>query len=44
MVNGNKNLYLVVLGGKAHGVNIELHDVRCIIGSKIDDTYSNLRT
>ena len=36
-------LYLVVLGGRAHKANIELHDVRWVVGSKIEDTYETLR-
>ena len=36
-------LYLVVLGGRAKKANIELHDVRWVVGSKIEDTYSTLR-
>ena len=36
-------LYLVVLGGKAKKANIELHDVRWVVGSKIEDTYDVLR-
>jgi len=36
-------LYLVVLGGKAKKANIELHDVRWVVGSKIEDTYATLR-
>jgi hypothetical protein len=36
-------LYLVVLGGKAEKANIELHDVRWVVGSKIEDTYETLR-
>ena len=36
-------LYLVVLGGKAKKANIELHDVRWVVGSKIEDTYETLR-
>ena len=39
----NKFLYLVVLGGKAKKANIELHDVRWVVGSKIEDTYDTLR-
>ena len=39
----NKFLYLVVLGGKANKANIELHDVRWVVGSKIEDTYDTLR-
>ena len=40
---GKKYLFLVVLGGKANKANIELHDVRWVIGSKIEDTYDALR-
>jgi len=36
-------LYLVVLGGRAEKANIELHDVRWVAGSKIEDTYGTLR-
>ena len=36
-------LYLVVLGGKAKKANIELHDVRWVVGSKIEDTFDILR-
>ena len=36
-------LYLVVLGGKAKKANVELHDVRWVVGSKIEDTYDTLR-
>ena len=36
-------LYLVVLGGRAKKANIELHDVRWVVGSKIQDTYDTLR-
>ena len=39
----NNSLYLVVLGGKAKKANIELHDVRWVVGSKIEDTYDTLR-
>ena len=39
----NKFLYLVVLGGRANKANIELHDVRWVVGSKIEDTYDALR-
>ena len=34
---------MVVLGGKAEKANVELHDVRWVIGSKIEDTYKVLR-
>ena len=39
----NTFLYLVVLGGRAKKANIELHDVRWVVGSKIEDTYDTLR-
>ena len=39
----NNFLYLVVLGGRAEKANIELHDVRWVVGSKIEDTYETLR-
>jgi len=39
----NNFLYLVVLGGRAEKANIELHDVRWVVGSKIEDTYDLLR-
>lgn len=32
-------LFLVYLGGTAPGANIELHDVRFVIGNDISDTY-----
>ena len=39
----NNFLFLVVLGGRAEKANIELHDVRWVVGSKIEDTYDTLR-
>ena len=39
----NNFLYLVVLGGRSKKANIELHDVRWVVGSKIEDTYDSLR-
>ncbi len=41
--NEKKYLFLVVLGGKANKANIELHDVRWVIGSNIEETYDVLR-
>tara|TARA_S200000501_G_scaffold326694_1_gene325408 strand:+ start:413 stop:1015 length:603 start_codon:yes stop_codon:yes gene_type:complete len=38
-----KFLFLVVVGGKSPKANIELHDVRWVIGSKIEDTFDQLR-
>ena len=39
----NIYLFLVVLGGRADKANVELHDVRWVIGSKIEDTFKSLR-
>ena len=39
----NNFLYLVVLGGRVKKANIELHDVRWVVGTKIEDTYDSLR-
>jgi len=39
----NNFLYLVVLGGRTKKANIELHDVRWVVGSTIEDTYNTLR-
>ena len=36
-------LYLVLLGGRAEKANIEQHDVRWVVGAKIEDTYDILR-
>ena len=36
-------LFLVVVGGRSPKANIELHDVRWVIGSKIEDTFDELR-
>ena len=33
-----------MLGGRAEKVNIELHDGRWVVGSKIEDTFDTLRT
>jgi hypothetical protein len=35
-------LFLVYLGGTAPGANIELHDVRFVVGQDISDTYPQL--
>ena len=32
-----------MLGGRSKKANIELHDVRWVVGSKIEDTYDTLR-
>ena len=36
-------LFLVVLGGRAAKANVELHDVRWVVGSCIEDSYDLLR-
>ena len=38
-----KYLFLVVLGGRAKMANVELHDVRWAVGSRIEDTFEILR-
>ena len=35
----NKNLFLVVIGGRANKANVELHDVWWVIGTRIEDTF-----
>lgn len=37
------NLYMVSLGGKAKGCNIEVHDVQFVVAEHIDDTVGVLR-
>ena len=39
----NNFLYLVVLGGRAKKANIELHDVRWVVGTTIEDTFDTLK-
>ncbi len=36
-------LFLVVLGGRSKKANIEIHDVRWVVGSKIEDTFDALK-
>ena len=43
MDNNELNLYLVVLGGRIPKANVEVHDVRWVIGWKIEDTFDDLR-
>ena len=38
-----KFLFLVVVGGGSPKANIELHYVRWVIGTKIEDTFDQLR-
>ena len=42
-MNNEKYLFLVVLGGKSPKSNIEIHDVRWVIGAKIEETFKDLR-
>ena len=37
------SLFIVVLGGKSLKSNIEIHDVRWVLGKSIEDTFSDLR-
>ena len=39
----NKYLFLIVIGGRAPNANIELHDVRWVVASTIEDTFDSLR-
>ena len=43
MDNNELHLYLVVVGGRIPKANVELHDVRWVVGSKIEDTFDVLR-
>ena len=36
-------LFLVVLGGRAKKANVELHDVRWVVASRIEDTFDALK-
>ena len=42
-MKNNKYLFLVFIGWSAPKANIELHDVRWVVGSKIEDTFESLR-
>tara|TARA_B100001250_G_C19487654_1_gene651581 strand:- start:24 stop:581 length:558 start_codon:yes stop_codon:yes gene_type:complete len=39
----NFSLFIVVLGGRSLKSNIELHDVRWVVGESIEDTFPELR-
>ena len=39
----NLSLFLVVLGGRTKKSNIEMHDVRWVLGASIEDTFPELR-
>ena len=40
----NLSLFIVVLGGRSSKSNIEMHDVRWVLGEKIEDTFPELRS
>ncbi|MCC5854167.1 MAG: DUF1543 domain-containing protein [Idiomarina sp.] len=37
------NLFMVYVGGSAPGANIEVHDIRFVVGERIEDCYPALR-
>ena len=37
------SLFIVVLGGRSSKSNIEIHDVRWVLGQSIEDTFPELR-
>jgi len=39
----NLSLFIVVLGGRSLKSNIEIHDVRWVVGETIEDTFPELR-
>ena len=39
----NLSLFIVVLGGRSFKSNIEIHDVRWVVGESIEDTFPELR-
>ncbi len=39
----NLSLFIVVLGGRSKKSNIEMHDVRWVLGESIEDTFPELR-
>ena len=39
----NLSLFIVVLGGRSMKSNIEIHDVRWVLGESIEDTFPELR-
>ncbi len=39
-----KNLYMVTLGGKVKGCNIEVHDVQFVVADHIDETVELLKS
>ncbi|WP_349678192.1 DUF1543 domain-containing protein, partial [Idiomarina abyssalis] len=43
MSETDNKLFLVYVGGTAPGANIELHDVRFVVGKRMEDTYPAIR-
>ena len=39
----SKKLFAVLLGGRAEGCNIELHDVQFTVADRIEDAFADLR-
>ena len=39
----NLSLFIVVLGGRSLKSNIEIHDVRWVLGKSLEDTFPELR-
>ena len=39
----NLSLFIVVLGGRSLKSNIEIHDVRWVLGYSLEDTFPELR-
>ncbi len=39
----NLSLFIVVLGGRSFKSNIEIHDVRWVLGESLEDTFPELR-
>ena len=41
--NDSLSLFLVTLGGRVKGSHVEQHDLRWVVGNKIEDTFHQLR-
>ena len=39
----NLSLFIIVLGGRSLKSNIEIHDVRWVLGETLEDTFAELR-
>tara|TARA_Y100001968_G_C19358946_1_gene718695 strand:+ start:483 stop:1109 length:627 start_codon:yes stop_codon:yes gene_type:complete len=42
-LESEEKLYLVLLGGRTKNSNIEQHDIRWVVGHRIEDTFKQLR-